>query len=91
MAASKKATLTILLSGFSRDRLKQLCRDLGLDDSGEEKAVLVDHLTGSKASTPPPAPKRANGAKAAPEPTDLDPSTRLTKARLKELGPRLVW
>jgi len=35
-----------VLLGFSRDRLKELCRMLGLDDSGREKAVLVERLMG---------------------------------------------
>jgi type I restriction enzyme M protein len=31
-------------SAFSRERLKELCRKLGLDDSGREKAVIVGRL-----------------------------------------------
>ena len=34
---------------LSRDRLKELCRALGLDDAGREKAALVDRLTGASA------------------------------------------
>jgi hypothetical protein len=32
--ASKKATLAEILPGYARDRLKELCRALGLDDGG---------------------------------------------------------
>jgi hypothetical protein len=45
VASSKKATLDEALAEFSRDRLKDLCRALGLDDGGREKSMLVD--TGS--------------------------------------------
>lgn len=48
VAASKKATLSEILPELSRDRLKDLCRALKLDDSGREKAALVERLLGSK-------------------------------------------
>ena len=48
-AASKKAGLADILGGLARDRLKELCRALGLDDAGKEKAPLVDRLTGVSA------------------------------------------
>jgi hypothetical protein len=44
VAASKKATLVAFLPNLSRDRLKELCRALDLDDSGREKSALVDRL-----------------------------------------------
>ena len=31
-----------VLEGLSRDRLKEVCRALDLDDSGREKVVLID-------------------------------------------------
>lgn len=46
LAASRKANLEELLSKLSRDRLKELCSGLGLDESGREKALLVERLTG---------------------------------------------
>jgi hypothetical protein len=47
VASSKKATLAEVLPELARDRLKEVCRAPGLDDSGREKRVLVDRLTGS--------------------------------------------
>ncbi|XXY21770.1 N-6 DNA methylase [Sorangium sp. So ce216] len=44
LARSPQADLADALGRLSRDRLKQLCRDLSLDDSGREKAALVDRL-----------------------------------------------
>ncbi len=48
VACSRKATLAAFLPDFSRDRLKELCRLLNLDDSGREKSLLVGRLTGAK-------------------------------------------
>ena len=52
VAASRTATLDVILDGYKRDRLKELCRALGLDDAGREKAEIIARLTGtpSKAS-----------------------------------------
>ncbi len=79
LAGSRRVALTDLLDGMSRDRLKEVCRALGLDDSGKEKAVIIDRLTGTKRDTAhepqaqlftadapagTPAPrKKSNGAK----------------------------
>lgn len=41
-----KPTLRELLLGFDRDRLKEICRMLGLDESGKLKAIIVDRLVG---------------------------------------------
>jgi type I restriction enzyme M protein len=48
--ASRKAGLAGILEGLSRDRLKEVCRALDLDDSGREKAVLIDRLAGRDSS-----------------------------------------
>ena len=55
-----------LLQGLSRDRLKELCRALGLDDSGKEKAAIIARLAGTAASAAlaPPAPKPARAPSA---------------------------
>ena len=45
LAASKQARLEDILPTFPRVRLKELCRAFGLDDSGREKALLVERLT----------------------------------------------
>jgi type I restriction enzyme M protein len=50
VGASRKATLGSILPDLARDRLKELCRALALDDSGREKSTLVDRLVGREAS-----------------------------------------
>jgi type I restriction enzyme M protein len=46
VAASRKVDLSAVLLGYSRERLKELCRKLDLDDSGKEKAPIVARLLG---------------------------------------------
>jgi type I restriction enzyme M protein len=46
IATSRKVDLAGALSALPRDRLKELCRKLDLDDAGKEKAPLVDRLLG---------------------------------------------
>ncbi len=41
LATSPYDSLTAVFSGYKRERLKELCRALGLDDSGKEKADLI--------------------------------------------------
>jgi type I restriction enzyme M protein len=62
VAASKKATLAEILPGYARDRLKELCRALGLDDGGKEKAAIVDRILGGKSDSAPSV--RPSGVKA---------------------------
>ncbi|HEY4591164.1 MAG TPA: SAM-dependent DNA methyltransferase, partial [Thermoanaerobaculia bacterium] len=54
LAGSRKAGLTAILTDLdlSRDRLKEICRALGLDDSGREKAAIVARLAGETPATP---------------------------------------
>lgn len=93
VASSKKATLASVLPDLPRDRLKELCRGLDLDDSGKEKAVLVERLTGDKEATAPSSARtngtsKTNGAsKAAPEPIELAAGDKLTTDRLE----RYLW
>ena len=47
LARSRKARVAEMLQGLSRDRLKELCRGFGLDDSGRKKADLAARLVGS--------------------------------------------
>jgi len=46
LAASRKAPLAEILGALPRVRLKEICRALALDDSGREKALLVERLAG---------------------------------------------
>ena len=88
VASSKKATLLEVLTELSRDRLKELCRALDLDDGGREKSALVDRLTGTKCAEPPPTSKRngssTNGVTArGAGPVDVTPGVKLTVDRLE--------
>jgi type I restriction enzyme M protein len=93
VASSKKATLAELLPTLSRDRLKALCRALELDDSGREKAALVERLAGSSTSATPV--KATNGkvsgaARATPvpaAPVDIAPGDKLSVEQLE----RYLW
>lgn len=68
-AQQRKNELVASLSGvralhdglmtLSRDRLKEVCRKLGLDERGREKAVIVDRLLPKRPTRPPAAPREA--------------------------------
>lgn len=64
-ASSRRVVLAEILETYSRDRLKELCRALALDDRGKEKALLVERLVGKKPKVGPvyeavpPAPAMA--------------------------------
>jgi type I restriction enzyme M protein len=89
IAGSKRATLAEVLPDLPRERLKELCRALGLDDAGKEKAELVDRLVGAKSNgEPAPASKpngaaRSNGA----EQVELPVGEKLTTDKLE----RYLW
>jgi len=51
-ASSRRVVLEAVLVGYSRERLKELCRAVGLDDSGKEKAPIVARLLGRDAQVP---------------------------------------
>jgi type I restriction enzyme M protein len=95
VAYSKKATLPDLLPTLSRDRLKDISRALGLDESGREKSVLVERLAGGKTSTSPPtttngstSSKPNGGARATTaEPVEVEPGEKLTTEKLE----RHLW
>ena len=76
LAGFRKVRLDELLPELSRNRLKELCRALNLDDSGRKKADLIARLVGptepskgddgqappavSRPAVEPPAPKAGN-------------------------------
>jgi type I restriction enzyme M protein len=82
IAASRKVDLELALSEMSRNRLKELCRKLGLDDSGRDKAPIVARLFGRElASTQTSLPLEANGARGIAERTARPGRTRGAKAK----------
>lgn len=68
VASSKKAGLTPILGDLSRDRLKELCRALRLDDGGREKAALIERLTGAGKAPPAQESLPLNAAAASSSP-----------------------
>jgi len=62
VAGSRKVVLADAFSEYSRERLKELCRELGLDDSGREKSLLIERLTGHGAKEVAAAPERVTKA-----------------------------
>ena len=67
LAGSRKAPLAEVLGTLPRTRLKEICRALGLDDSGREKALLIERLTGPGRALPPaPLPRVAEARPAKP-------------------------
>ncbi len=88
IASSKKATLAEVLPELSRERLKELCRALDLDDGGKEKSVLVERLSGAKVNGAAAPPSKSNGtAKTAPEEVEVAPGEKLTTDKLE----RYLW
>ncbi len=81
LASSRKATLTEVLGDFKRARLKQLCRDLGLDDGGRAKAPIVERLAGKG---PAAAPEPVARATPAPAPASASRPARTVKAATVE-------
>ena len=46
LGSSHRAAVPLMLESMSRDRLKELCRSLGLDDSGKQKAAIIERIVG---------------------------------------------
>lgn len=63
LGRSRRAELPTILEDLPRARLKELCRALGLDDSGKEKARLIARL----ADAPSAAPRTATASPAVEE------------------------
>ncbi|MBZ0233266.1 MAG: N-6 DNA methylase [Deltaproteobacteria bacterium] len=88
ISSSRNVVLADALAELSRDRLKELCRALGLDDSGREKSQLVERLTGQAAKEPTSngkSTKNGRGAetKANGEAAEMVLGEKLTQAKLE--------
>ena len=99
LSRSRTARMDEMLLRLSRDRLKELCRAFGLDDSGRRKADLTSRLVGpsaaSRALTSPASasqiagPKRDDGVAQATESAPVatppsDPPDILSVAQLEQ-------
>jgi type I restriction enzyme M protein len=81
IATSRKADLEPVLTAMARDRLKELCRKLGLDDGGRDKAVIVARLLGHDAVAVQPSLFAATSAVAADASRDVEPITTTPRVR----------
>lgn len=68
IAGARKLDFAAVLAELSRVELKDICRALGLDDSGKEKAGIAARILGAGEDGPatPPPPPPANADEAAP-------------------------
>jgi type I restriction enzyme M protein len=95
LAASRKAGLAAILDDLSRNRLKEVCRSLRLEDSGREKAVLINRLVGENPAPPPAvevapyssSPEKVTIPRASRAATDNAPAGLLTREALE----RYLW
>lgn len=88
VAASRKIALGQYLGTFSRDRLKELCRALELDDRGKEKAPIVARILGQESASAGPTPARqaAFDLDPAPAPAAVEAKRAAKAAQPKPLG-----
>jgi type I restriction enzyme M protein len=88
IASSKKATLAEVLPELARERLKELCRALDLDEGGREKSAFVERLAGTKVNGEAAPASKLNGTpKTAPEEVEVAPGEKLTTDKLE----RYLW
>jgi len=102
-AVDKVPTVTALtiLEEQGRDDLKGICRRLGLDDGGREKADLIERIMGdgAKASAPAQtwigfpeiAPSRAADAAAPPPDSAASNGDAALTVEVEPRKPRLAW
>ena len=86
VAASKKAKLSEILAALPRERLKELCRGLELDDAGREKDLLVSRLLGQADKGPPSSDASLSTSSRgdAGMPIEIAPGGTLTRVKLEQ-------
>jgi type I restriction enzyme M protein len=90
LSGSRKARLAELLAELPRARLKEICRALGLEDFGREKALLIARLTGTPAFGPAPSVSSAGLVRSTPSTQVATAQTRKTGARANIAPSRAV-
>src|SRR6185369_16152869 len=75
LAGSRKVPLAEVLGRLPRTRLKEICVALGLDDSGREKALLIERLAGPGRAAAPDPPPASGGEEAGPVKVEPPPAT----------------
>lgn len=90
LASAKRARLRDLLPELSRDELKEICLELGLEDHGREKQVLIDRIFGREADDdeppliPPGAtPQLVDSRSLLIRPSTSDDKEQITRTSLK--------
>lgn len=87
-ASSRRVVLEEVLAGYSRERLKELCRAVGLNDAGKEKAPILARLLGLEAqptaSAGAPAPSYVD--EPASQPAKQGRDKKVTAANGGDLG-----
>ncbi len=74
LASSRKVPLTEVLGRLPRTRLKEICVALGLDDSGREKALLIERLAGPGRAASPDLPPAGGREEAGPAKVEHQPA-----------------
>jgi hypothetical protein len=82
---SRSVKLDLVLGDLSRERLKELCRELGLDDGGRAKADILERLVNGATGKEIERNSGAPGALA--EQLQLPTGEKLTRDRLE----RYLW
>jgi adenine-specific DNA-methyltransferase len=98
---SPKVTALAILEDRGRDDLKEICRRLGLDDGGREKADLIERILGGDAKPAPPAqtwigfpemgPSRAADGPGPPAPAMPSNGDLALTVEVEPRKPRLAW
>ena len=61
LSSERKVNLIDILADLSRDELKAICNEAGLDDTGREKAVLIERIVGEDSPQPEKKEKAKKG------------------------------
>jgi hypothetical protein len=86
LAADRSIPLAELLADFSRDELKAACRACGLDDSGQQKSVLIDRLLGRDTAQPSRITRKAGSPRPARKTTKKATGTQKVGKRGSKSG-----
>ncbi len=89
LGSSRKAGLAELLEPLSRDRLKEVCLALDLDDSGRAKSNIIERIVGRSSASSKPS-KTKTRAKTKAKDADADPEEIAVEARKAALEGRLT-
>lgn len=84
LEAAEEAGTEALLEGLKRDTLKDLCRSLGLDDSGRAKSDLIERLLSSEGQSEMPLFESAGSAESQSVKSKASAAEKTVKKRSKK-------